>query len=147
MLVQVLVDGAVELAGDGHARAIPDARQPAREHLRHLPAVHAPHLLSGSVTIHTRPDQIAASGASRGSGRADGKNGKLWMRHAGQVIAAEACGFILHGDGRGARVGVMFRARDRGLRRALHPARRRPRRRPMDRSRAHHRRWRAPVRV
>jgi len=65
MLVQVLDDGAAELAGDGHACALADPRQPTREQLRHLPAVHAPHLLSMLVTTQTRPDQIPASGASR----------------------------------------------------------------------------------
>ena len=66
MLVQVLVDGAAELAGDGRARPIADARQPAREHLRHFPAVHGGgHLLSRLVTTQTKPDQIEASGYYR----------------------------------------------------------------------------------
>jgi len=54
-------DGTPELARDGHARPVADPRQPAREHLRHLPAVHAPHLLSlaGHHPNQTRSDRRA----------------------------------------------------------------------------------------
>src|SRR5215831_5216057 len=53
-----------------------DPREPERERCRHVLAVHGPHLLSVLVTTQTRPDQIEASRASRGNGRAEGEPDK-----------------------------------------------------------------------
>ena len=47
VLVQVLVDGAAQLAGDRDARAVPDPGQATRQERRHHPARPARHLLSG----------------------------------------------------------------------------------------------------
>src|SRR5262245_114535 len=67
VLLQVLVDGPAELAGHGPSRARADPGERARARCRHVPAIHGPHLLSVLVTIQPRPDQIEASGASRGN--------------------------------------------------------------------------------
>jgi hypothetical protein len=43
------------------------------------------------VTIQTRPDQIEASGASRGNGQAEGDNRKPRDTKTRRMIADEAC--------------------------------------------------------